>query len=269
MNKAPSLEEYLREGAAKFEYPPTPAISLAVHTRLGHNRSRKFRPVLRAGMLAIVILLAAALAVPGVRAQVLEFLRIGVVRIFPFPPTSTIPPEPTSQAPIVQIPMTATPRPILTPQPWPEHIVSMQGLAGETSLEAAREKISFPILLPKTPGDLGEPDHVFLQEDSQMVILVWLDKEDPSQVRLSLHEIGSRSILVKKYEPRVVETTQVNGHEAAWVEGPYIVELTNGEKNWRRLVEGKTLIWETDGITYRLESDLSLEQALRIAESLQ
>jgi hypothetical protein len=36
----------------------------------------------------------------------------------------------------------------------------------------------------------------------------------------------------------------------------------------RRLVEGNTLIWEANGITYRLESHLSLEDALRIAESL-
>jgi hypothetical protein len=223
--------------------------------------------VLRGAILVIVILLAAALAVPGVRAQVLEFLRIGVVRIFPSPPTPAIPPASTP-APFGQIPVTATPKPTSKPQLWPEHLVSMQGLAGETTLAAAREQIPFPILLPALPEGLGDPDHVFVQEDSQMVILVWLDEANPSHVRLSLHEIGSRSILVKKYEPLVVENTQVNGHEAAWVEGPYVVELTNGDKTWRRLVEGRTLIWEADGITYRLESDLSLEEAVHIAESL-
>jgi hypothetical protein len=34
-------------------------------------------------------------------------------------------------------------------------------------------------------------------------------------------------------------------------------------------VDGNTLIWEEQGITYRLESNLSLEEAVKIAESLE
>jgi hypothetical protein len=36
----------------------------------------------------------------------------------------------------------------------------------------------------------------------------------------------------------------------------------------RRLVSGHVLIWEEDGLTYRLETDLSMEEAVAIAESL-
>jgi hypothetical protein len=145
----------------------------------------------------------------------------------------------------------------------------MQGLAGETTLEEARTEISFTIRLPAVPADLGAPDRVFVQEDDQMIILVWLDPNEPDKVRLSLHEIGPGALTITKYEPPILEKTQVDGHEAAWVEGPYLVELATGNMTWRRLVEGKTLIWEADGITYRLESMLSLDEALRIAESLQ
>jgi hypothetical protein len=146
--------------------------------------------------------------------------------------------------------------------------VSLQGLAGETTLEAARNRLGFPVLLPAVPADLGQPDRVYVQERGQMVILVWMEESNPETVRLSLHEIAPGSVLVNKYQPQVLEKTSVNGHEAAWVEGPYVVELADGDLTLRRLVEGNTLLWEAGGITYRLESSLPLEQALRIAESV-
>lgn len=270
MSKVPSLEERLRESSVQFDYPATPAISARVHTRLVANeRTHKRRLALRSAVLAIVILFALTLAVPDVRAQVLKFLRIGVVRIFPAPPAPTMGPAPTSLAPVSQIPLTATPMPGYTPPPGPAYLVSMEGLAGETTLEAARKELAFPLRLPTIPVDLGGPDRVFVQENGQMALLVWLDQADPGKVRLSLHEIEPGAVTITKYQPPVLEKTEVNGHEAAWVEGPYIVELADGDMTWRKLVEGKTLIWEEDGITYRLESNLSLEEALRIAESLQ
>ncbi len=36
----------------------------------------------------------------------------------------------------------------------------------------------------------------------------------------------------------------------------------------RHLVEGHVLVWVEDEITYRLETDLNLEEAIRIAELL-
>jgi hypothetical protein len=145
----------------------------------------------------------------------------------------------------------------------------MSEMAGETSLEAAQARASFPIRLPVFPADLGTPERVFMQEDGLMAILVWTDPADPQKARLSLHEIGPGSILVGKFEPRVIQETQVNGRYAVWVEGPYLVRLTSGSIEFRRTVEGNTLIWEEQGITYRLETDLSLEEAIKIAESLE
>jgi hypothetical protein len=269
MNSASSLEERLRESARAFKYPGTPAISRAVRLRLERPAVPRAGTAFRAALLALVILAAAALAMPQVRAQVLKFLRIGVVRIFLAPPSPTAPaPVPTARPANTRMPVTATPRPLYTQQVEPLYSVSMQGLDGETTLETARQRVDFPILLPGEPTDLGQPDHVFLQENGQFIILVWLDHQQPDKVRLSLHEIGSNSVLVSKYQPRVLEQILVNGHDAAWVQGPYIVELTNGDHTWRKLVNGSTLIWEADGVTYRLESDLTLEQALPIAESL-
>jgi len=36
-----------------------------------------------------------------------------------------------------------------------------------------------------------------------------------------------------------------------------------------RLVNGHVLIWENGEVTYRLETDLSMEEAVKIAESLE
>jgi hypothetical protein len=102
-----------------------------------------------------------------------------------------------------------------------------------------------------------------------MVILVWIDQTDPESARLSLHEISSENIMLSKYQPRVIQETQVNGVYAVWAQGPYLVQLTSGSYVFRRTVEGNTLIWEEGRITYRLESDLSLEETIRIAESIE
>ena len=91
-------------------------------------------------------------------------LRIGVVRIFPGPSTTAIPPRVPTAIPQSQSPLTATPHPALTPQIEPDYITSLEGLAGETTLEEAQGQVSFPILLPSFPAGIGKPDRIFLQE---------------------------------------------------------------------------------------------------------
>jgi hypothetical protein len=101
---------------------------------------------------------------------------------------------------------------------------------------------------------------------------VWLDPDRPGGVRLSLHLLASRVMaekgLMEKEPPRVVQFTTVHGREAAWTEGPYVVRVRNGDYDFRRLIEGHVLIWEEEGVTYRLETDLPLFEAVKIAESL-
>jgi hypothetical protein len=71
--------------------------------------------------------------------------------------------------------------------------------------------------------------------------------------------------------PRVIERTSVHGRPAVWTLGPYVLEyVVDGRRDYqsRRLVDGHVLIWEESDITYRLETDVSLEEAIKIAESL-
>jgi hypothetical protein len=116
---------------------------------------------------------------------------------------------------------------------------------------------------------LGPPDKVYLQNlDGPAVVLVWLNPVQPNQIRASLHQLA-QGALISKIEPRVIQETTVSGRRALWTEGPYFLQLQNGNYDIRRLVEGNVLIWTEGDITYRLESDLSLPEAVQIAETLQ
>lgn len=63
--------------------------------------------------------------------------------------------------------------------------------------------------------------------------------------------------------------TQVDGHLAYWGGGPYPLRLYNGNLEFTRLIEGHVLIWAVDDVTYRLETDSTLQEAIKVAESLQ
>jgi hypothetical protein len=99
------------------------------------------------------------------------------------------------------------------------------------------------------------------------LLSVWIDPRQEGSVRLSLHALASDAV-VYKFSPVAIERTQVNGREALWTDGPYLVRVGRGDTAPRRLVTGHVLIWNDGNVTYRLESELSLEEAVRVAESL-
>jgi hypothetical protein len=255
----------LRSRAATFPYPATPDIASRERLRLagqlsgGRNvaaarpRSRR----LAFALLTLAIILAAAFLVSPVRARVLDWIRIGAVRIFFTTPSLTPPP----------LPPTATLPGAPTPHPTATYLQSVLDIGGETSLEEAQRQVDFTILLP---ADTGQPDLVFLQKyDRAAVILVWLKDGQPGQARMSLTEAKSDSFIFQKYVRRSVEETHVNGQPAVWVEGEYPLDTRSGETTMTRLVtQGHTLIWTQGEMTFRLETDEDLETAIKIAESV-
>jgi hypothetical protein len=279
----PELELQLIAAGRSLPYPPTPDLVGPVMQQLGampSRRRRKASPAkksIKAGWVyavaVVLVLLAGLLAVPSVRAQILEFIQIGVVRIFTGSPAPTEIPAP-SQQPAVEPPInpTGVESPVTgIPQGSQMPVVSLLEIDGATTLEQAARDAEFDVRLPEYPPDLGTPDRVFFQEFSgQMLVMVWTDPNDPEAIRLSLHQYsGEDGINLSKNLVRRVEETSVNDNWAIWAEGPYYLQLENGEVRLVRLVEGRVLIWEEDGVTYRLETDLPLDEAVRIAESLQ
>jgi len=214
-----------------------------------------------------MLLFAVLISVPSVRAAVLEFLQIGAIRIFLEAPTPTSSPLPGS----ILMPSAddRTPKPS-TPTPLvPVDIASLLDLVGETTLEEAMKHAGFELLLPGYPEGLGLPQKVFLQDMAgAVVVFVWMEPELSNQVRLSLFQIGPGSWAGEKGIPTQVEHTRVNGEPALWTRGPYPLVLKTKGLEFRRLVDGNVLIWSAGNITYRLEGQLSLDEAVKIAESL-
>ena len=86
---------------------------------------------------------------------------------------------------------------------------------------------------------------------------------------MSLHFIPAGSWAIEKGRPTVIEETSVNGQRAVWTEGLYPIRLYNGNIEFMRMINGHVLIWELGDITCRLETDLPLDEAIKVAESLQ
>jgi hypothetical protein len=267
-------EARLAETARSFVYPATPNIAESLRQQLRAERRPHAGLVRRGWVWAALISLAilgGLLSVPQVRAAVVEFLQIGVIRILLTDPTPTPIPTPTPP-PATPAGRAATPSPVPTASPVPTPLTSVLDLAGETTLAEAQASVDFPIRLPAYPAELGPPDRVFHQNlNGPAVILVWLEPDRPERVRLSLHQLG-RGIMAEKGNPGRIEETTVNGQRAIWAEGPYMLQFRRGnqvEFDLRRLVDGHVLIWTEDDMTYRLETDLPLAEAVRVAESLE
>jgi hypothetical protein len=255
------LEARLRAAARAFSFPPTPDLALGLV-----RRAAAPRPFFRRRLVWVGVLLALVLAVigivPPVRAAVLDWIRMGAVRIYLIQPTQAPAPTP--------LPHTPTPARTLTPHPSQTPIRSVLDLSGETTLAQAQSQSNFTLRLPAFPAGLGPPDHVYYQDIAgPVVMLVWIEPDHPDQVRLVLSETSANSIIFQKIVPKSVQDTTVNGQPALWVDAPYLLLSGSGETVTRRLVEsGYTLIWTEGPMTYRLELGASLDFARRVAQSL-
>mgnify|MGYP005839175365 CR=1 FL=1 len=231
------LERKLRQAAAHFPYPPTPGVQPV------YRRPPAARPRLRAAwaLALIAVLLVAALAIEPVRAAVFAVLRIGVVQIFVGGETPT-------------------------PAALPTRLQDLEGL---TTLEAARQAAGFPLRLPP---DYGPPDYVYVQEwGGPVVIMAWVDPDDPERLALSLYQLSAQAWAMKMIEEGEYVVTEVNGRRAIWTTAPHIVRFRRDgrvREETALLVEGRALVWSEGGVTYRLETTLSMEAAIQIAESL-
>lgn len=248
------FEQKISSLAKGLDYPSTPDISADVMKKIRQPRFISRR--LAWSLTLILILLVSLFAIPPVRAAIIEFIQIGMVRIFP-----------QQIEPTIQMVVTATPLP---KTPIPTQIPFFETLDGKMTLEQAGQTVPYPILLPTYPSELGKPDLVFVQEaEGYMTILVWVNPEQPNEIEMSLHLIPLGSWAIEKIDPQIIQETEVNGQRAIWAVGYYALRLSDGDMVFTRLIEGNVLIWESNSITYRLETNLSMEEAILIAENLQ
>lgn len=255
-------EQRITRAGADFVYPDTPDIAAAVATRLaGEKKSRPPLPKTRLALAAVMgmsILALVLISSPGARAAIIEFFQIGAVRIWLVEPTLT--PERTREAPLSgQI-------------PTQEPLASVLDLSGETTLDEAQKRVGFPLRLPSYPPDLGAPQHVFVQRTNRpLVVLVWTYVDDPERVRMVMYQIGPDTG-IEKGGPMVLRETTVHGRPAAWISGIHYLETASRVWGHVRAIGQDVLLWSEEvdeqEITYRLETDLSEAEAVRVAESL-
>ncbi len=253
-NDSEMLDTLLNRDAESFPYPPTP--NMAAHTPWRMQPVRRV-PISRRLLWATILLVAllgGLLAVPQVRAAILEILHIGNISIIP----ATMTPQPTANN-------------AASPFPSPTPLVSILDLAGATTLEEAEVALNAPLRLPAYPASLGRPDKVFVQGfGSPVIILVWTDKTHPEQAQMSLYILGP-NVYADKFSPQIIQQTTVNGHPAVWAQGDHAVQIKSGQGPdyiFTHLVNGNVLIWSEDKLSYRLETELPVEEAVKVAESL-
>ena len=201
----------------------------------------------------VVLLVGGVLAVPSARETVAGLLGLGGVQI----------------QQVHDLP------PVLGP-------ADLRSRLGErTTLAAARGSERFPIGLP---ASLGDPDEVYLsgRYPGGVVSLLWharpeLPTASVIDAGLLLTEfagsINSRTMVAKLLDRGgTVESVMVGGEPAYWISGrPHEVVLVdeNGEYVFETLrLEGDVLLWARDGVTFRIESGLGRDAAIRIAESI-
>jgi hypothetical protein len=228
-------------------FPETPDVAGAVRARLEHGPKPSRRTRRRPGLVLVVAALvaaalSAALAVPQARSTILHWFGIGGVRI-EF--VEQLPPVTEDRAPSI-------------------------GVA--VSLAEARTRVGFRVLVPG--GDVGPPDAVYVGHFTVDEVTLLYGR--PRQIRLLLTEIAGRLNL--QFAAKFIQgdahvrLLSVAGRPALWIEGApheFVFVTPTGQVASAPLrLDKNTLLWQQDGLLLRLEGDLDLAQALRIARSL-
>ncbi len=263
------LEARLADLAAHLAFPPTPDLAGAVGSRL---RTPVLRPRRVPRSLARSLLLAAALALlVGGGALAVRFgLDLLSITFGPIPSPA---PAPSATAPGASaVPGGATPGPL----------GSGLRLGQPLGLEEARTAAAFEVLVPAV---LGPPDVVYIGGAALrgQVAFIYGPRQDlpasglldgagmlMTQNRGETDEGLAQKLL--DTGQATVEPVDVNGAAGLWISGrPHFFwyRAPDGStiQDSRRLV-GDTLAWERDGILYRIEGAITLDQALEVARSV-
>jgi hypothetical protein len=267
------LERALADLGAALRFPPTPDLAAAVTARLERapapTPARRDRPRrwpgwpagwrrLAAAGLAVLLLAAAVLvASPGTREAVARRLGLrGIGVQLGGPPPSTATTTPGARLDL--------------------------GLGPRVTLEAARRRTGFPVLVPGAAG-FQRPDAVFIDPSlpgGGRVDLVYrarpgLPASGLTDAGLLITEFRGQpapEFLKKVVVAGMVQEVTVGGEPGFFFSGePHFFayrDATGGSHEERTRLAGNTLIWQRGDLTLRLEGEVSLQEAVHIAESM-
>jgi hypothetical protein len=173
------------------------------------------------------------------------------------------------------------------PSPEPSKVGAPLLLGRPVTLDEARAAVNFPVRVPTAAG-FDTPDEIYLldQDKGAMVSFVYpagpeLPATDEMGVGALLTQFrgeAERGLIEKGLPDGGEDQTQlravsVAGEPGFWISGAphgfFFVCYDVGEcRQERYRLAGNVLLWEQDGVTLRLESALTLEATLAIAESV-
>ena len=262
------LERSLDELAERLQIPGGEWMVADVMRRIEEPpRRRASGRVLRLAGALVVVLAVVIVALPGPRGAVARWLGFDSVRIEPgvtVPSTAT---PATSSAPA-----TGTGSPTTSANPELD-------LGASVTIDQAMSRTG---LADPSPALLGAAQsiHVVQPPDSGQIVLVYAPSELLPQSDVTgvgaLVSVMPASIdegLFGKTlgDTATLQTVDVGGADGFWIEGsPHQLFFQVGEliqPDTLRLATN-TLLWERDGHVYRIEADVSLATALRIAATV-
>lgn len=266
---AEALEDVLRAIGERIESPDSSGVAERVSVRLGERPTlrvvgsrRGLRPVLGPPRWQRAVAIAAAVALlasgvvalfPGARHAVADFLGLRGERI----------------------------KVVASPPPSPAPLGTALQLGEVTTVVDAQARVPFTILVPSAPG-LGVPvTYLGFSFPDGQVSLVYppgpaLAAVGDTGVGMLLTEFRGRpdQQFIEKFitAGTDIQAVMVNGASGYWISGGVheIIYLDpNGVpiSNTLRLA-GNVLLWQRGDVTLRIESSLSLEQALAVARTV-
>ena len=235
------LERALLAVGQNLEVPAGPDLTGGVRTRLAEGRRPSLfsRRVLIVALAVLAVAVGAVLAVPEARSTIKDWLGIGNVTI-----------RYVEELPPV------------------EQATDDLGLGEQMSLEEARERAGFQVRVPTVEG-LDDPPKVFYNESSSQVAFLYGSEDQP---KLLITQADARGAIEKIVNLNVTDRELVvvePGYAGVWLYGEkhaIFYPSTDHEEPFRLV--GNALVYEVDGVTARIEAEISKDEALRIARSM-
>jgi hypothetical protein len=247
------IDALLTDTARETHWPATPDARARVLARLAQPQRINAVPLprlLAIALAAFALLVAALLANPGTRTALAEFF--GLVEGYRIEVVPTVAPAALRDPTLAE---SATPT--ATP---------LDGIATRSTLAAAFAAAG---LAPALPADAGTPDVYLARFGAQTTVLLRYPRFDLWQGRNGVPGLQVKSAP----EGTLIETPQVRGRAGYWVAGTertlrFVDADGRDIPGSTRTVGRNALVWTGENRLYRLETDLPLADALRIANQL-
>lgn len=228
------LERRLQALGSEIAYPPTPSFDLSFDRR--RVRAGRLRP-LALGLAILLAVLAGVLALsPGARSAFLEIFALKGATV-----------ELVEQLPEVE--------------------VQTIDFGERVGRDAAERRLGFKLL------DLGEPDAIFAR-GNRVATLVYGPVEKPRLVLSQLNGAVWDGFAKKAAGGGTrIEPVKVNGERGLFVSGEehFVMYLDENSEiaDDATYLAGTVLLWNRGALLLRLEGDLTRDEALELAESVE